>query len=543
MATAFMLAHPYGMPRIMSSYEYNRANNYEGPPHNSDMTTASVQMSGMRCTNGWSCEHRWRQIYNMVGFRNLVSGTALENWWSGADYQIAFSRGDKGFIALNLEGFDINQNLQTGLPAGRYCDVISGDIDNDRCTGKTVEVYNDGTAHINVCSNCDDPVLAIHVALSAFTDPHCIGGRDGIVHLFEWRWNDIAAECERFLGPYGFCAVQTSPANENRIVTNPYRPWWERYQPVSYKINTRSGSEDEFRNMVEKCNNSGVRIYVDIVINHMTESGGQGFGTNGTFYDADNLQFPGVPFGPTDFNDGSLCHSGDLNIHNYGNAEEVRNCRLVGLHGGLLDLKMGKDYVRDEVSGYLNRLVDFGVAGFRVDAAKHMWPGDLIVLFSKVKDLPIGGRPFVYQEVIDQGGEPIKAEEYFATGRVTNFKFGLQLANVFRRQNAMKYLSNWGTGWGMWASDSVVNFIDNHDNQRGHGGGGGVLTHWDPKPYKMATAFMLAHPYGMPRIMSSYEYNRANNYEGPPHNSDMSTASVQISGMICTNGWSCEHRG
>lgn len=46
---------------------------------------------------------------------------------------------------------------------------------------------------------------------------------------------------------------------------------------------------------------------------------------------------------------------------------------------------MGKDYVRDEVSGYLNRLVDFGVAGFRVDAAKHMWPGDLIVLFSKVK--------------------------------------------------------------------------------------------------------------------------------------------------------------
>ncbi|XP_055895484.1 alpha-amylase-like isoform X1 [Biomphalaria glabrata] len=385
-------------------------------------------------------------------------------------------------------------------------------------------------------------VTFFNYALSAYTDPHCIGGRDGIVHLFEWKWNDIAAECERFLGPYGYCAVQTSPANENRIVTNPYRPWWERYQPVSYKIHTRSGSEDEFRNMVEKCQKSGVRIYVDVVINHMTESGGQGFGTNGTFYDADHLQFPGVPFGPTDFNDGSLCHSCDMNIHSYGNAEEVRNCRLVGLHGGLLDLKMGTEYVSEQVSSYLNRLVDLGVVGFRVDAAKHMWPEDLIELFNKVKDLPIGGRPFVYQEVIDQGGEPIKAEEYLATGRIINFRFGLQLANVFRRQNAMKYLSNWGTGWGMWASDSVVNFIDNHDNQRGHGGGGGVLTHWEPKPYKMATAFMLAHPYGMPRVMSSYEYNRANNYEGPPHNSDMTTASVQMSGMRCTNGWSCEHR-
>lgn len=58
----------------------------------------------------------------------------------------------------------------------------------------------------------------------------------------------------------------------------------------------------------------------------------------------------------------------------------------------------------------------------------------------------------------------------------------------------------------------------------------------------MAVAFMLAHPYGFPRLMSSYEYNRANDYEGPPHNGDMSTASVQLNGMTCTNGWSCEHR-
>ena len=51
----------------------------------------------------------------------------------------------------------------------------------------------------------------------------------------------------------------------------------------------------------------------------------------------------------------------------------------------------------------------------------------------------------------------------------------------------MKYLKNWGTGWGMWATGDVVNFIDNHDNQRGHGGGGGPLTHWEPKPYKVMT--------------------------------------------------------
>ena len=31
---------------------------------------------------------------------------------------------------------------------------------------------------------------------------------DIIVHLFEWKWSDIAAECENFLQNYGYGAVQ-----------------------------------------------------------------------------------------------------------------------------------------------------------------------------------------------------------------------------------------------------------------------------------------------------------------------------------------------
>ncbi|MEQ2309292.1 hypothetical protein AMECASPLE_037102 [Ameca splendens] len=52
-------------------------------------------------------------------------------------------------------------------------------------------------------------------------------------------------------------------------------------------------------------------------------------------------------------------------------------------------------------------------------------------------------------------------------------------------------------------------FVDNHDNQRGHGAGGAsIITFWDPKLHKMAVAYMLAHPYGQARIMSSYRWNR-----------------------------------
>ncbi len=40
-------------------------------------------------------------------------------------------------------------------------------------------------------------------------------GRQSIVHLFEWRWADIAAECERFLGPNGFGGVQVRMAERS----------------------------------------------------------------------------------------------------------------------------------------------------------------------------------------------------------------------------------------------------------------------------------------------------------------------------------------
>ncbi|XP_055958798.1 alpha-amylase-like [Patella vulgata] len=377
---------------------------------------------------------------------------------------------------------------------------------------------------------------------SQYSTTHCVGGRTAITHLFEWKWSEIAKECERFLGPYGYCGVQISPSAEHKILPN--RPWVERYQPVSYKLVTRSGNEADFKDMVERCNKVGVRIYADVVVNHMSAEGGTGYGTAGSSYDTYTLHYPGVPYGPNDFNGHSECRTADLGINNYNNAIEVRNCRLLGMP----DLRLSSDYVRGKIAGFFNHLIDLGVAGIRVDGAKHMWPGDVAAVLAKTKNLRsdiygAGKRMFVYQEVIDMGSEPIKASEYIGDGRVTNFIFGAKLAEIFRKKNPMKYLKNWGEGWGMMKSGDAVTFLDNHDNQRGSGGGGNVLTHWEPRAYKLATAFMLAHPYGFSRIMSSYEYNKADHEDGPPHNADFSIKDILVKAdMSCGNDWSCEHR-
>jgi len=57
-------------------------------------------------------------------------------------------------------------------------------------------------------------------------------------------------------------------------------------------------------------------------------------------------------------------------------------CKLVGLP----DLAAGNEYVRQKIADYLNNLIDIGVAGFRIDAAKHMWPGDIQAILGKLKN-------------------------------------------------------------------------------------------------------------------------------------------------------------
>lgn len=39
-------------------------------------------------------------------------------------------------------------------------------------------------------------------------ETNMVPGRHTMVHLFEWKWSNIADECERFLGPFGYGGVQ-----------------------------------------------------------------------------------------------------------------------------------------------------------------------------------------------------------------------------------------------------------------------------------------------------------------------------------------------
>lgn len=88
----------------------------------------------------------------------------MNHWWDNQSNQIAFSRGDRGFIAFNGQyGVDLRQTLQTGLPGGTYCDIATGNRVGNSCTGNTVFVQDNGYADIFLSASVEEGFLAIHV--------------------------------------------------------------------------------------------------------------------------------------------------------------------------------------------------------------------------------------------------------------------------------------------------------------------------------------------------------------------------------------------
>jgi alpha-amylase len=351
----------------------------------------------------------------------------------------------------------------------------------------------------------------------------------------------VATECEDVLAPAGWTAVQVSPPQEHGLAPPGY-PWYQRYQAVSYTLNSRSGDEAAFEDMVRRCEAVGVDIYVDAILNHMAFSDGTGSG--GTAYT--KYSYPGL-YQSQDFH--TPCA-----VDDYSDAADVQDCELFGL----ADLNTGKADVRERIAGYLIELGRMGVAGFRVDAAKHIQPVELDSILGLVNRAAVDdGRalPYVFGEVIDYGGvEAVHADDYYGLGYasggasdLTEFRFrgaGEKFAGVNGQRLAD--LANFPDAWGLIPADKAVVFIQNHDTQRD--AGSPVVDYDAGDRYRLANVWMLAQPYGYPKVMSGYAFRlgQANDRDlGPPSDAGGNTRPVSCPARLEDaggGGWVCEHR-
>lgn len=314
--------------------------------------------------------------------------------------------------------------------------------------------------------------------------------------MFMWPFKSLKTECTKVLGPEGMDWIMVSPPQEDVVGSQ----WWVHYQPVSYKLDSQLGTPQEFADMVSACNKAGVQVIVDAVINHMANSSGTGFaGTDFNkyyykdLYEADEFH-DGLPESDPNYCPGS--------IDNYNDAFQNVHCEL----GGLPDLTTEKEKTRNTIAAYLNHLIDLGVAGFRVDAAKHIGIEDLTAIMNKVKK--VNGQPaYVLSETI---GDVSTNAPFAAIGDVFSWDWQDQISNIFSGQPGLGRPSDARKAL-IGDPNKTIIMVSNHDTEH-HGPT--AITYMEPKRYQAASAFLMADALGKPMLYTGYAFDDEN--DGPP---------------------------
>ncbi len=368
--------------------------------------------------------------------------------------------------------------------------------------------------------------------------------RDVSANLFEWNWPSVARECTRVLGPAGYGSVQVAPPQDSVRRTalgngsdTVLHPWWEVYQPVTYALNSRMGTERQFRDMVRTCRKAGVKVIVDTVINHMTGQGNISYG--GVSYS--KYSYRGL-YNPSDFHAypqdcpippaaGSGSRAGD--ITDFNDYRQVFRCELVSLS----DLRTETTKVRRQLAAYMNKLLAYGVSGFRVDAAKHIGQTDLAAILALLNRTVDGTKADVYLEVVPGGPGRLSPWAFQSVGDLLGFDYAAQIRDSFKSYNSppndgnIGNLKIFGRDSGLLPSHKEMVFVQNHDTDRN----GSTLSYKDPNNV-LANMFMLAWPHGTPQVYDGFAWKA-------PEDSPPADDYGRITNTNCSNGqWICTAR-
>ncbi|ORT48537.1 alpha-amylase [Vibrio sp. qd031] len=241
--------------------------------------------------------------------------------------------------------------------------------------------------------------------------------KDVILHAFDWPYQLITERAEQ-IHLLGYKTVLISPPMKS-FVHESGTKWWQRYQPQDYRvIENQLGNTLDFKKMVKTLEQHGLRVYVDVVFNHMANEA----------YQRQDLQYPSVQEMAAYQKDAKYYESlklfGDLSeplfteehfveafgIKDWQNTWEVQNGRITGGEHdpGLPTLKVC-DRVVQVQQDYIKALKALGVKGFRIDAAKHL----SIEHIKQVWTEEISEGVHIFGEIITDGGATRKEYALF----------------------------------------------------------------------------------------------------------------------------------
>lgn len=360
--------------------------------------------------------------------------------------------------------------------------------------------------------------------------------KDVQVIAFQQTWNTIAKECTNTYGPEGVAYVEVSPPQESIQGTQ----WWTSYQPVSYKLDSKLGTEAEFKNMVQQCSAAGVGIIADVVLNQTTGAdvaAGDQKGVAGSEYNGSTGSYRASP--PSSTRTASPPPTSTAAPRTSPTTPIRRKFRMPP------ELHVGFQLRKREGAGHPVRLPSLAVERRRArlpHGCRQAHHTDSVKAIKEKFAKKIGKNAndiYWIQEVIGNASEAagIQPSNYVQNGTVTEFGFKSEMNQTFKDKIAnLKGLSDRLSK--DLSSDDANVFVTNWDTARNEG----ALTYKDGAKYQLANAFMLAYDYGTPRLLSDYKWDVNDN--GAPGATATSVPDVDMDKACSTNDsdWNCEQR-
>ncbi len=287
-----------------------------------------------------------------------------------------------------------------------------------------------------------------------------------ILQCWNWSYQNIAANMS-LIAQQGFSAVQTSPVQATKETTKEsYNTVMNSasvlYQPVALSMETNDynalGTKSDFAYMCETAHKYGVKVIVDVVLNHMATDV------------ASNTIHSSVP---AELRDNTDCwHNVTQNISDTNNRYELTHYCL----SGAPDLNTGNTTVQSYCTNLLKEAIEAGADGFRFDSAKNIetdwdatgtgsdfWSkvlGDATAYAQETR----GFTPYYYGEILGAPGGGLSIEAYTRYMSVTDNTSSDAIRNGIVNGNAVAAATNViGNGA---AGTKTVQWTESHNDYK-----------------------------------------------------------------------------
>lgn len=299
-----------------------------------------------------------------------------------------------------------------------------------------------------------------------------------ILHAWCWSFNTIKENME-LIAESGYTSIQTSPinniasSNDNNLQFTDQ--WWYQYQPIDYQIgNYQLGSETEFAAMCQEAEKYGIKIIVDVVVNHCTSD-----------YSLISNNIKNIP---------NFFHT-NTGITNWNDRYQVTQLALLGLW----DLNTQNSNVQAYIKNYLEQCISLGADGFRFDSAKHIeLPDDGSYGGNFWPNVLSNGSEFQYGEIIQDVNS--REEAYANYMSVTATTYGNKIrSQIGNNDLSTSSILSYNIGV---SSDNIVTWVESHDTYANDLSSWGSSQWMTDEQIKLAWAVVCARNGGTPVFFS-----------------------------------------